>query len=224
MKPTTTLACAIALLLIFNACKKEKDETPAPATPATITYDNYSNLTIGNYWIYQNYYLDTVGNVSSVGDIDSCYVEKDSVLNGHTYKKMLDFTFSSPSFPSVSFYLLRDSLSYTVDMWGKVLFSSTDFSSTFNFHYWIDIPLDTFAVVHSHMLPVMESKVVPAGFFNTLDYRTTYDLYPHYAIVNQSLYAYSWYAKNIGLVAKRDPLSYWGRTSEERRLIRSYLN
>ncbi len=224
MKPLSTLCVAAAMLFLFNACKRDKDATPVPAATAT-TYDNYSNLKIGNYWVYQMYNLDTIGNVVGIGEIDSCYVEKDSIFNGHTFQKIVDVTLTGTSAPPSSyFYLLRDSLSYTVDMWGKIIFSSTDFSSSFNHYFSMTVPLDTFAEVHSNMLPDMESKVVPAGFFNTLDFRTTYDMYPHYSYGTGIRYAYSWYAKNIGLVARRDPAAYATTASYERRLIRYHLN
>ncbi|MCW3086112.1 MAG: hypothetical protein JWP12_3478 [Bacteroidetes bacterium] len=224
MKLSTTFVCAITLLFTFNACKRDKDETPVPAA-TTATYDNYSNLKVGNYWIYQTYNLDTIGNVVGIGEIDSCYVEKDSIFNGHTFQKIVDVTFTGTSTPPASyFYLLRDSLSYTVDALGKVVFSSTDFSSSFNHYFSMTVPLDTFAEIHSNMLPGMESKVVPAGFFNTLDFRTTYDMYPHYSYGTGIRYAYSWYAKNIGLVARRDPAAYQITASNEKRLIRYHLN
>ena len=62
---------AIALLLI-SSCKKE-EMVPCP-TPPIETIPNYMPLAIGNYWVYNNYKIDTLGNETKMNLVDSIFI------------------------------------------------------------------------------------------------------------------------------------------------------
>jgi hypothetical protein len=214
--------CIGSALLALGSCKKEKDEVPVPpASQPQVTYDNYSNLKVGNYWIYQEFSVDSLGNGPATSDFDSCYVEKDTSMNGKMYHKLV--TESPAHFPYQEIILLRDSLSYTVNVQGMIRFSSTDFTSVFN-HYYLMNPSDTTAEVSSVMINDPVSTIVPAGSFSTLDFRTTYNMHPPYAAAGHMRYMHARYAKNIGLVAETQRFFAGSPNYTERRLVRYHLN
>ncbi|MCC6186128.1 MAG: hypothetical protein IT256_03140, partial [Chitinophagaceae bacterium] len=56
----------ITLSILCFSCKKEKPQTPEP-TPKIddIIYLNYAHLKPGNYWVYQVFEVDTLGNATA---------------------------------------------------------------------------------------------------------------------------------------------------------------
>ena len=69
----TLFACLVLTVMVAVSCKKNKDEEAVPdSVQAPQTFDNYCNLKIGNYWIYQEFNIDASGNSSAGTDIDSC--------------------------------------------------------------------------------------------------------------------------------------------------------
>src|SRR5688500_17959960 len=84
MKPIFSFL--LLLSLTVSSCKKEKEISPPPAK----TYPDYSALKPGNYWIYERFDVDSNGNATPTGIYDSCYVEKDTQINGRTYMKYVE--------------------------------------------------------------------------------------------------------------------------------------
>ena len=72
----------------MNSCKKDTEPEPT-SLPITTTYPNFSRLKVGNYWIYQQFDIDQNGNATPKNIFDSCYVEKDTLINGKTYMKII---------------------------------------------------------------------------------------------------------------------------------------
>jgi len=113
--------------------QKDRDTEPTPTH--TITYPNFSQLKVGNYWVYEQFDIDATGNATSKNTFDSCYVEKDTIINSKTYLKIVK---PKPYFTNqndISFQ--KDSLHYFVNCNGKILFSSQDFSTIFESSYII---------------------------------------------------------------------------------------
>jgi hypothetical protein len=218
-----TITGFIFVIVLSSACKKEKDEIPSETpTPTPTTYENYTNLKVGNYWIYQEYSVDSLGNGSATSFFDSCYVEKDTIVNGNTYHKMVKL--SSGGWPEIETLLLRDSLSYTVNQKGKVYFSSADFTSVFNRNYMMASTSDTLCVYSSKMINLLENTNVPAGVFSTLEFRTTYKMFPPYTYGGTYRHLHLRYAKNIGLITETMLFFVSSPMYNERRLVRYHLN
>lgn len=74
MKKQINLLSFMMIRISIYSFKKE-NEKPEPDTPGT--YPNYSQLKAGNYWIYQQYHIDSLDNATPTTKYDSCYVEKD---------------------------------------------------------------------------------------------------------------------------------------------------
>ncbi|MEY4934662.1 MAG: hypothetical protein RIS64_1021, partial [Bacteroidota bacterium] len=76
------LKCLFVIVVVLVAGCKDK------ATDQPTTYASYSKLAVGNYWIYQQFNVDSNGNGTPTNVYDSVFVEKDTVINNHTYFKL----------------------------------------------------------------------------------------------------------------------------------------
>lgn len=218
--PATTLIL-IAFFGIFS-CKKEH-LVPQEMFRQPVVYDNYTNLKVGNYWIYELFTIDSTGYGVSAGSYDSCYVEKDTTLHGNTYHKYVQI--SPGGYPQHAVYFLRDSLSYTIDAAGYILFSSTDFTNEFYLHYAVTPPpaSDTIYKRSSRMINETMPVTTPAGTFSVLNFRTTYIMYPPYSSAGYRRELNARYCKEVGLVSQVQPFFAAIPTMKERRLLRYHL-
>lgn len=212
MKKMPVAALAAILFLFAASCKDD-------VTPGTTVYPNYTQLKTGNYWIYERYAVDSLGNGNSVNIFDSTYISRDSVINGNTYYYLVGSYFSD-----ISNRWLRDSLHYLVDQTGIILFSSMDYAATFFQYTLIDIPNDTVAIVSKKMADKDREYTVPAGTFRTSACRTEYNFRPHYNVAGSPRYFYCRYAENIGVVSETSPLQLSEPHYIERKLVRYHLN
>ncbi len=180
------------LFTLYTACKKEKTEP--------VIYPDYGNLQVGNYWIYQRFLLEN-GVYKPQNTIDSNYVEKDTLINGQTFAKLKSIKFEAPTGTYQSLFL-RDSLHYIVDEKGKILFSSENTVDTFSTGYFIlDFPsMDTVAFTFAKMDEGVFTTDVPAGSFQTKNYRFTYVLYPGWSQGGDTRDVINRYAEDVGLV------------------------
>lgn len=207
--PATFITVTACLIV---SCKDKNQPTPQ--------YDNYTPLKTGNYWIYQVFDVDEQGYGPPLNEYDSCYISKDSVINGNTYYyltispvNLLDNTYNK---------WLRDSLHYLVDHNGNIYFSSEDFTHVLHAEYFIAGNDTTSSAVQK-----MENKntffAAPAGNFTTSDCITTLKLQSPGApaIVK---YQHRRYAKNVGIVSETKPPYASDIRYKERRLLRYHLN
>ena len=185
MKSITFL---LSIALFLFSCSKDKltEDTPASATEST----NYFPLSIGSYWVYHWYRVDTLGNSVNFNVIDSVYISGDTLIGSHTYYIKEGTHFGSPRKE-----ILRDSLGYLVDETGRVYFSSTNFTDTL-FSATI-----TEGFIFTMMKDIGKSVTVPAGTFTTFNA-------PLLAIYNTLVFPCSggidqhnrYYANNVGLI------------------------
>lgn len=95
MKKTTYIFTSIILIVsILTSCRKVEDpddlaliEHIETVEQNEYTTTTYTQIEVGNYWIYQGYYVDTDNNTESIVEylVDSLYIEKDTVINNETY-------------------------------------------------------------------------------------------------------------------------------------------
>jgi hypothetical protein len=210
----------LTAIVCFNSCKKDEETAPSsPAPSGPTVYPNYSKLAVGNYWVYQRYTLDTSGNYTPTV-IDSCYINDDTVIAGKTY-----FVYTEPNIMgSTSVKYLRDSLHYILDM-HRIIFSSQDFTSTFNPGYQVISPInDTVCRYESEMIDMNMVVNEPAGTFTTHTFITHYYMYPGYSSGGTTRYIYSRHAKDIGVV--EESLPFFAASSDYyiRQLLRYHVN
>jgi hypothetical protein len=216
------LPVVLITAFFFSFCKKNKQNVPEEELPALpVAYDNYSALKVGNYWIYGLYDVDSLGNATPLNIYDSCYVQKDTLINGRTFFKVYrpDYTYNS------GFIYLRDSLHYIVHKSGAILFSSVDFNTTFSTFHFITQLGDTFYVSTSKMEYKNKLVSVPAGTFEASDFKQSFT-YMHIPsgsfMKNRAMVTY--YAKGVGIVYETLPFYSSVPSQRERRLLRYHVN
>ncbi len=180
-----------ALIIGLFSCKKEDDEIkPTPIN------NSYTKLEVGNYWIYENFEIDSNGTETPLNTFDSSYVEKDTLINGNKYAVLVLPDIIQPR------KFLRDSLHYIVDSMGIIRFSSQKFNSELMpTHYKIIKAGDTLFSRRIYMTNKDSLVSVPAGDFLTYNYLIDIKY-------GNSIYAKDYldrkinqlYAKNIGII------------------------
>jgi len=215
MRKTILPVFLFTLLVTTWSCKKDDE----PITENPVTYDDYACLKTGNYWIYQQFTVDSLGNATPTDKYDSCYIEKDTVVDGKIYYKMIRPLYAGMQ-PTILY--LRDSLHYVVGITGSRYFSSQDFSSVF-YYGVINFEGDTIAEQRMQMANPNTSVSVPAGTFTTHDCQTQFQFHPPYNFNGNVRYQHARYAKNKGIVLETLPFFLSNPNFTERRLVRSYI-
>lgn len=218
MKYLAIVLLSLTFGIFMFSCKKEK-ETEKSIPP--VTYPNYSKFNVGSYWIYQQFKVDSLGNAIPTNVFDSCFVEKDTLINGQSYVKTYWPTQFWPHYP---FIIVRDSLHYIVSSNGAILFSSQDFHTVFSMDYSIIPDFDTLYQVITKMEDKDISVVTPAGTFVTSDYRKTFNYYPGLDFNGKHRIMHKRYAENVGVITETLLFYTSDPTYTERRLVRYHIN
>ncbi len=214
------LILLLAAVCIFASCKKRNsNDDTNPDDNSAVSYSNYLPLRTGSYWIYQNFDLDTNGAYTSTGVIDSDYVAGDTLVNGITYGKW----YRNNAVLGASTYIVRDSLHYIVDITGARIFSSQNFTDTFDMQYGFNAT-DTLYFSYFKMEDNNAGVSVPAGTFITNNAKTTYILYPPFSngLANPR-YINLRFAQNVGLVYETLMPFASSPTYKVRKLIRYHI-
>lgn len=211
------MLCIVCFSFLFS-CKK--DEEPEPVVQQSSGTSNYGQLKTGNYWIYQIYDVDSLGNATPTTDFDSCYVAKDTIINGNIYFEMHR---PGATIPNPISYL-RDSATYIVNNYGKIVFSSTDFSSTFSSSYNIAPPTDTIYKTITRMTDKNVSVSTPAGTFITSNYQISSTIWPSWVVYFSTLNQNTRYSKDIGIVTETMPIFLSSSSFKERHLVSYNVN
>jgi hypothetical protein len=145
----------VPTLLFLGAC--EKDMGDAVIVPSSVFgVQQYSQLTLGNYWVYERYRYDSLGNETILGSQDSLTVVGDTIHNGNTYF-ILQGTRDTPHGQPYRYYA-RDSADCLVDLDGRSIFSLSGLGEVL---YVVDLPPQ--GTITWSTLPDMISHTVPAG-------------------------------------------------------------
>jgi hypothetical protein len=154
-------------ILLFSSCNKDEMET----NEGYVSPPSYMPLTIGSYWVYDIYRIDSLGNEVKLQRVDSLTIKGDTLINNQFY-----FVYGGANYPFPYYeYYLRDSLGYLVDNSGHIHFSTTNFTDTLYSNWEIKPNGDTLNHRFSMMGTTEKNINVPAGSFTTLDYRSTFE-------------------------------------------------
>lgn len=155
-------------------------------------------MTVGNYWIYENYKIDSVGNESKMEQIDSVFIARDTLINGNSY-----FIFMGTNYPLSNkikqIAILRDSLHYLVNHEGLILFSSENYSDTFVTRIQTSLE-DTIYISYYKMTNHLIQFSVPAGTFEVINYQGEINYIHTIQGIDNPRYCDNYYAKGIGKV------------------------
>lgn len=213
MKRYTLILFSSLLTISFSSCKKDS------STPTT--YPNFSQLKVGNYWVYERFNVDSSGNATATEIFDSCYVEKDTLINNISYYKVI-----RPEVPGSKYEdkFVRDSLHYLVNHNGQILFSSQNFTDIFYRYFVTASPTDTICEVIVKMADKDLNVSIPAGQFNTYSFKQTFNMYPNWSSQGNPRHIDTRYAENIGIVTETFPFYSINPNYVQRRLVRYKVN
>lgn len=209
---------SLMAFLVILSCKKDDDNTST-----VVSAGEFLPMTVGNYWVYSNVVVDTLGAETIQMPNDSITFTKDTVVNGLTYFKLegiSKFTVSS-TWSTLGFF--RDSSGFLVDLDGKTIFSNVNFSEVLNFTAIPDNPgQDTMFTLEYQMVDAPNPVTVPAGTFDVLDYqgKLTY-LQTNSPVADNPRISHDYFAEGVGKV-KQTFFFASSPDSYEKRLI-SYL-
>jgi hypothetical protein len=151
----------ITIILLIYSCKKDTTiiSSKAPGHNSTSSV-SYLPLTVGNYWVYQMFSLDTGGVETAMNKVDSVYIQKDSIIGGKTYYYFCqsDSAFTAALFPLRG--LIADSSGFLKYYGGEILLDPIHINDT------LKIDTTTWKIIY-YTIPIPFSNVtVPAGVYS----------------------------------------------------------
>jgi hypothetical protein len=208
MKKNWIIFTAIISIIAFS-CKKDDETTVTPKA-------DYYQLKAGNYWVYQEYDIDTNGVVTTKDNWDSVYIEKDTIIGLYKYYKIWEKQFIF--MPSQGSSFIRDSSGYLVGTSGIILCSDDNFTDI--------LFADTLDVVLAKRIGKMTGRdsiiSVPADSFQSITNRmAVIPVQP--TDPNPTRYVYNSYGKGVGKI-KTHSFFYGAGNAFEARLVRYKVN
>jgi hypothetical protein len=207
----------LVVLLITSCNKEESNLIINPVDKA-----NYFPLKVGNYWIYEHYDIDSLGNETYKNKTDSIILIRDTIIKGNQYFVLegTNYQFNGGNWGIVD--ILRDSSGYIVNEKGQIKFSLDNFNDTLTSKIEV-INNDTLYIVTFKMEKTINKVVVPAGEFEVLNFKgTVLTFNPNQGIMNPR-YLNNYFADNVGKILE----TYFYLSSpikSEKRLVRYKIN
>ncbi len=198
-------------------CTQDYDVVPR------IQYDgdetlSYAPLSVGSYWLYKRYEVDTAGNATDLGWIDSCYIAGDTMIGQYTYAIYIRPE-SNPFNLSPEF--LRDSAGMLVNAFGKIRFAEDVFGMCLDSGYTTTAG-DTVVYWSRTMVDDGLEVTVPAGLYITKTMRETSHYWPPLdQTLGEELSRQRRYAADVGIV-KEDLLANMGQVVHQERWLLDY--
>lgn len=200
------LTISILLLFIFS-CKKEAS---VPTCEPLVT-ESYIPMSVGSYWIYQWYEVDSSGMEElMVGKIDTITIVKDTLIGASIYKKIKES--NSQIFSPTVIKYRRDSLGFLVDPNNNIYFSSSNFTDTLRI-----VNNNNFKIIYKMETP-NEPIETPAGIFDCLNYQG--EVTPFIQVDWSTEMINTYHSKGVGKV--QESTFYFSTANEsqlQRRLI-----
>ncbi|NQZ76448.1 MAG: hypothetical protein HRT61_10110 [Ekhidna sp.] len=199
------LTTALVAILLFASCT---DEEVAP----TQNVIEFTDLKIGNYWVYDWFEIDPDGTESSLNKRDSLYIEKDTTILNRTY-----LIRSGTFLGTKTRELLYDSANAIfIYPSRQVLFTLDESVKTTVNHGPQNNPI----AYSTYSLDLNETTiVVPAGEFECLNYggltKSLEADYPYGTRINSNLYS-----NGTGLILMKTQF-YSSPNDLEMRLVKS---
>jgi hypothetical protein len=209
---------AVAVIIGFYSCHEE-----AETVSTQVTTSSYLPMTVGNFWVYQEYEAPLDGSFSASNILDSICISKDTLINGKTFCKFDSYQINSNlvqgniKFLGSEYY--KDSSKYLIDAKGKVLFSD-DISTNLLSKRSDIFDGDTITWITSKMEKLDQIVNVPAGTFtDVLNVKGTLICNPKFSQIPNPRYLNKYFADNVGEILHS--YTYIGGGGMiERRLIR----
>jgi len=186
------LFIGILLFLLASACSKVEDEVIYYPPKGDESF-SYFPMSVGSYWIYEQYKIEQGMEEQATGVYDSIYVAKDTFINTNQYY-ILRSGFSD-SWKSI----LRDSSGYLVNEQGKRLFKDNATGEVLYKKLSLNNDSDTIYMEKLIMEEPTTMIKVPAGTYSVVN-AAFYQYFPKALTTPKERMLDYMYAKNVGLV------------------------
>jgi len=210
MRKTTTVFFAI---IVFAGCKKEiAVETLPPITVTqTSKVTDYYPLTVGSYWIYHVYEIDT-NLIDHYWTTDTIRIVSDTLLDEKKY-----YYFKGNYFGGPFSDFITDSLDYIIYSDGTIILSNSNFTDTLRVRVIPGISTSYYKMFdHGRIVSV------PAGTFPIIDReQISYYDNPNYPYGNPRTATRN-YAKGVGMIKDRNYMDGSPKWLE-RRLVQYHI-
>jgi hypothetical protein len=206
-----------ALVCLFS-CEKvtKQEETKDPVS-------EYLPISVGNYWVYQIYAIDSSGNEYQTNTFDSTIISNDTLINGKKYFRFDYFEYNTINTYPIDTIYCRDSLKYLINSKGQLLFSEDNFTDTLYRKTFL-FNNDTLYTMTCKMEKIDQEFSVPVGIFNNLlNSKGTVISNPKYTTIKNPRYTNKYYAKEIGVIFQSQIL-IMGGGFREKKLVRYNIN
>lgn len=208
----------VFLILGAVSCKKEDKQTPDVIPPVHVP--NYYPLEIGNYWVYENYQTRD-GQEELMDELDSIIVVSDTMIRYERYF-ILD-CFIEP-FGSKRIRILRDSLGYITDPFGRISFTMNNPGDVFYHTIQYDNDGDTVIYQELSINPELEDLSLPAGDFVAINRISDFIIFPGSNVPDSLVYRSTDAHFIDGIGQATDFLFYAsGSMSYEKQLLRYHI-
>lgn len=201
----TKFLFVFAFFILIFSCKKENAEVSCESPFS----NSYIPMSVGSYWIYEWYKVDTFGNETLMDWIDTIRIVKDTVI-----REQIFFVHEDEN-NIRNFY--RDSLGYLVNSEGDIFFSSTNFTDT------LHRTRNLFFEIYYLMETGVSEITTDAGSFECLNYQ---------GAVTSLIINVSWserkinarYAKGVGKIQSSTfDFAFNSSDERQRRLIEYHI-
>jgi len=206
----------LIILIIVTSCQRHEGGYIADYDWGRGEYmlSDFMPLNVGNYWIYNVYETDTMGNDSLIG-ADTLVITSDTLMHGRHWFLLYESHGFGSETPFYKF--ISDSAGYLVYDDGQIGFSTVNFTDTLR-----RIENEGISYAAFRMEKDPEEVKVPAGIFRCLNYKAS-------VVINKSLSFWkhpdnycNYYAPGIGKV--KSTAFYISKPKRlERRLVKYHL-
>lgn len=215
------LLFAVATFLVLASCSKNDNESGG-SQPTDPDY-GYIPFYPGNYWIYEHFKIDSLGNETLQDVYDSVVITGTTTINSLSYY-VFQGTFMSGVNDLDTVMILRDSAGYYVDPSGNIHMADNNFTDTLSYTAFTNNNTgDTLYQSWYKMEEEPGQATVEAGVFETVNYMGTILTHNPAPGVDSIRYKDQLYSRNSGQVL--DTYFYLGAPLLfERRLIKYYVD
>jgi hypothetical protein len=201
------LCLAVALAVV--SCEKNENEPKSTYIP----------MEVGNYWVYQDFNIDADGNEVATDLYDSLIITKDTVINLVKYFKLEGIKHPFNHNQSRGWGYYRDSSGNLIDNESIKYFSDSEFEHSLYEKVQKYPNGDTVYAINYRMEQVDGFVNVPAGNFESLNYKGTLIKYSTTQNLTDPRMMNNYYVKNVGKIV--ETFMYLGdKVKTERRLVR----